>query len=324
MPTTLSDLAKKSGLDISTISRALRDDPRVKPVTRERIQKLALEIGYQPNITARNLAAGSTKTVWLILPSLPFQIELELAQYAGPLMREQGYDLLIALYHNKEEVFTHLLKRLNQGVADGAIIMPNLDSITPELKQLININFPMVFIDRYIKKSPIHVVTTDQINCSAQLVQYCIDKKVDSFIVYFSNENDVERKRCKGAIDAIEKNNLPYTTANKLKDINLKSLKKYRRIGIVCNSPHFIRNIIKEYPDFFHNKALIFSCYDTWPGDPFPAECAYICHQDFPKMANVAVKEILKQVKSKSLPKKRKTFKIQANHFEEIKSTIKK
>ena len=322
MPTTLSDLAKKAGLDISTISRALRDDPRVKLVTRERIQKLALEIGYQPNITARNLAAGSTKTVWLILPSLPFQIELELAQYAGPLMREQGYDLLIALYHSKEEVFTHLLKRLNQGVADGAIIMPNLDEITPELNQLININFPMVFIDRYIKKSPIHVVTTDQVKCSSELVTYCIDQKVDSFIVHFGNENDVVRKRHKGAIETIEKSGLPYVTADKLKDIELDPLSKSKHIGIVCNAPHFIRNIINENREFFQKKSLVFSCYDTWPGDPFPADSAYICHQDFSKMANVAVQEILKQVKNKKLPSRRKTFKIPAKRFETIKSTI--
>jgi LacI family transcriptional regulator len=318
MGTTLSDLAKESGLDISTISRALREDPRVKIKTREKVQALADKMGYRPNLTARNLAAGSTRTIWLLLPSLPFQIESSLAQYAGPLMREHGYDLLIALFHGKEDVYAHLLKRLNQGVADGAILMPNNDKSTPEIKQLIKRKFPMVFIDRYIKNASIPVVTTDQINSSKTLVLKCMEQQVDGFIIYFDPINDVVKKRQKGAIDAVAKTKLPFLSVEHNNGIDLNKLKQCNRIGIIANSPHYIRAALKADIQSFKQKKIIFACYDTWQGDPYPGESVHVCHQDFRAMADVAVKEILRQVEEPNVPTRRRTFKIPAKKFERI------
>ncbi len=318
MPTTLQDIANESGVDISTVSRALRDDPRVRENTRNKINELAHQMGYRPNLTARNLAAGSTRTVWLLLPSLPFQIESELAQYAGPLMREHGYDLLIALFHSKKDVFTHLLNRLNQGVADGAIIMPNMDTSTPEIDRLVQSNFPMVFIDRYIKNLPIPVVTTDQLNCSKELVKNCIEQKVEGFIILFPNNNEVVRKRHKGAIDAVLKSKLPYTNANHLDNIEISKLKNCQSIGIIANDSYAIRKIIQKETKNLNKHKLIFACFDTWHGDAYPSKSVTVCHQDFRSMANIAVKEILKQVERKSLPSRRQTFKVPAEKYETI------
>jgi len=47
--TTLRDVAAKAGLHHTTISRALRDDPRIRPDTRARIKALAREMGYVPD-----------------------------------------------------------------------------------------------------------------------------------------------------------------------------------------------------------------------------------------------------------------------------------
>jgi len=54
--TRLSDLATSLDLNIATVSRALRDDPRVKPETRERVRAEAQRLGYRPHIAARALA----------------------------------------------------------------------------------------------------------------------------------------------------------------------------------------------------------------------------------------------------------------------------
>ncbi|HCH86845.1 MAG TPA: LacI family transcriptional regulator, partial [Lentisphaeria bacterium] len=57
MPVTIHDLAKLAGLNASTISRALRNDPRVRKSTRELVRELARRHGYTPNLPARQLAA---------------------------------------------------------------------------------------------------------------------------------------------------------------------------------------------------------------------------------------------------------------------------
>ena len=70
MKTTLKNLAAAVGVDVSTISRALRDDPRVKQITKDKITKKAREMGYTPNLAARSLVVGKSKTIWFMVPSL--------------------------------------------------------------------------------------------------------------------------------------------------------------------------------------------------------------------------------------------------------------
>lgn len=62
MAVTIHDLARLSGYNASTVSRALRGDNRVKEATRRQILELARENGYSPNLPARQLARGKPAT----------------------------------------------------------------------------------------------------------------------------------------------------------------------------------------------------------------------------------------------------------------------
>lgn len=56
-PPTMQDVANAAGVGKATVSLALRNDPRLRPETRERIQKIAVELGYRANATVANLMA---------------------------------------------------------------------------------------------------------------------------------------------------------------------------------------------------------------------------------------------------------------------------
>lgn len=64
---TMADIASAAGVSRATVSRALYGSGRIADGTRERIASLATELGYVPNVMARDLAAGSTRTVGLLL-----------------------------------------------------------------------------------------------------------------------------------------------------------------------------------------------------------------------------------------------------------------
>ena len=68
----LKDVARRAGVDPSTASRVLRDDPgqQVRPETRQRILDAARELRYRPNALARGLRTHRTDTLGLIVPSL--------------------------------------------------------------------------------------------------------------------------------------------------------------------------------------------------------------------------------------------------------------
>ncbi len=90
MTITLKTLAKTCKVDISTVSRALRNDPRVKEVTRDHIRATADKLGYQPNITARQLQSGKNRTVWFIIPSMQDVLANELVDYVTHFLQKQG------------------------------------------------------------------------------------------------------------------------------------------------------------------------------------------------------------------------------------------
>ena len=46
---SLKDIAEKAEVSKNTVSLALRDSPKIKPSTKSKIQKIAMELGYTPN-----------------------------------------------------------------------------------------------------------------------------------------------------------------------------------------------------------------------------------------------------------------------------------
>jgi DNA-binding LacI/PurR family transcriptional regulator len=66
--TTMAHIARLAGVHVSTVSRALSDSPLVEKAMRERILKIAHQHGYVANSTARNLRAGRTQTLSVVIP----------------------------------------------------------------------------------------------------------------------------------------------------------------------------------------------------------------------------------------------------------------
>lgn len=128
MPVTIHDLAKLAGLNASTISRALRNDPRVRKSTRELVRELARRHGYTPNLPARQLAAGRTGNIWFSFGSPQAAIELETAMALNDLVTRGKYDLQLVLHNNSPERLRQHLNKLCQKVADGVLVIPPGDT----------------------------------------------------------------------------------------------------------------------------------------------------------------------------------------------------
>src|SRR5580765_8997605 len=75
---TSKDIARKLRISQSTVSRALRGDPRVAPVTMARVLEAARQMNYTPNLAARTLITRRTRTVGVVVSDItnPFYPEL--------------------------------------------------------------------------------------------------------------------------------------------------------------------------------------------------------------------------------------------------------
>ncbi len=125
---TMSGLAKLSGVDISTVSRALNDSPLVNGKTKDHILRLASETGYAINARARNLRKQSSQTLGIVIPVYPGSHQnlsdpffLEMIGAVSQAAAKYDYDLIINLPHSPSEIAEQRL--LLSGKADGLIVI---------------------------------------------------------------------------------------------------------------------------------------------------------------------------------------------------------
>lgn len=133
-PGSLAELAQLAGVSASTVSRALAGSELVNAKTREKIQRLAAEHGFQPNMLARNLRLKRTQAVAVVLPlghatgqhlSDPFFITL--LGHLADALTERGYDLLLSRVIPTNDLWLDQIT--GSGRVDGVIVIGQSDQI---------------------------------------------------------------------------------------------------------------------------------------------------------------------------------------------------
>ena len=67
---TIKNIASKVNLSVSTVSRALNDHPDIHTKTKKLVREAASELGYNPNIIARNLKSSRSNQIGVIVPEI--------------------------------------------------------------------------------------------------------------------------------------------------------------------------------------------------------------------------------------------------------------
>jgi LacI family transcriptional regulator len=127
MTVTLKNIAARVGKSVTTVSRALAGYDDVSEATRKQVRQVALELGYEPNIIARQLQKQRTDTIALILPTFgprfsdPFFSEF-LAGVGNEAARN-GFDLLVSTCAPGDEEEEAYLKHIRSRRVDGFVIV---------------------------------------------------------------------------------------------------------------------------------------------------------------------------------------------------------
>lgn len=148
---SLKSLAEELGLDVSTVSRALRSDPRVRPETAEAVRRLAERRDYRPNALARALRGGRTGRVAVLLspPQQRFAspIFLELLAALDQRLRETGRSLAVFAARDRDEEPAIVRQIVEDGLAD-ALVMGRTRRDDRRVRWLIDRGFPFVTFGR--------------------------------------------------------------------------------------------------------------------------------------------------------------------------------
>ena len=297
--TTLIDIARICEVDISTVSRALSDDARVRPETKKRISETAARLGYHPNLAARMLRAKKSRYLWFVAPDLGNPVDCDLVEAAALAAAERDYEVIVSLHLGRQKIFNRTMTAIASGLAGGAIINRRDIEDLSALHGLMLRKFPIMVVDVPIDSLNLPTVTTDHLQATDQLIEACVEAGAKTFAVLFSPEmNLVNRRRYDAAVLSLNKRSIPYFTADQLSE-NQDLAKQQGPIALVGTHQVAIQTLISQTPALSARKDLIIGCYDQWVGSIYPAKRALVAIQNCTEIARLTVQRIIDLLYSK-------------------------
>lgn len=118
---TVHDVARAAGVSISTVSRALASPERVAAETRDRVTRIATELGYRPNQAASGLRMGRTHAVGLLVPDLENPYFATVTKAVQARARAEGYEVFVADSDEDPDVEAELIGALASRT-DGLLV----------------------------------------------------------------------------------------------------------------------------------------------------------------------------------------------------------
>jgi LacI family transcriptional regulator len=185
----LKDIAKASNLTINTVSRALKNKDDISIATREYVQKLALEMGYIPDVVASSLRSGFTKTIGIMFDNISNPYYMIMTDLIHQELKKEGYDIMIFTASGDRakfdmDSFHKIISRRIDGII--SFLKP-----TDDVVKAIKINrVPFIILGREGDDIGIDSVYTNDFLGGYEIGKYLIEKG-HKRIGYIGAPNDI-------------------------------------------------------------------------------------------------------------------------------------
>ncbi len=178
---TLEDVAQAAGVSRALVSLVMRDSPRVSIESRRRVTAAATQLGYRPNLMARNLASRKTMTIGVLLNDLHNPWFAEVTDGIHAAAERHGYQLILASGRRSARLESRAIDTFLASRVDGVIVagcrlpVARLESVAAEVA--------LVSVGRAFTKSGtksgtkpgIGTVTTDDADGARMAVEHLHD-----------------------------------------------------------------------------------------------------------------------------------------------------
>ncbi len=133
---TIEDVAITAGVSVATVSRALRDLPKVAPSTRQRVLDVAAAMNYVVDPAASRLAAGKTRTVAVAVPVLDVWYGAKIVAGIEAVLKEANFDLLLYAITDEQERQRFVAGRGAWWRRSDAVILVDISLFEKEAERL--------------------------------------------------------------------------------------------------------------------------------------------------------------------------------------------
>jgi LacI family transcriptional regulator len=160
MSVRMGDVARHAGVSLGTVSNVLNGRPSVSDSLRERVLASIEELGFVRNESARQLRAGSSRTIAFVVFDASNPFFSEVSKGAEGVVRDAGRFLLIADTHEDRDRETAYLRLFQEQRVQGVLVAPMSD-VSALLGQLYAQGIPSVIVDTRSPTSEYSAVRVD-------------------------------------------------------------------------------------------------------------------------------------------------------------------
>lgn len=306
---TIKDISKLANVSVTTVSLVLNDKPsRISVEKIAEIKKIAKDLNYRPNLLARSLSNKRTKTIGLIIPDIENPYFSTLAKHIQLNLMKNDYMLFIANSNDLVKNDKILIKKFLDYQIDGLIYCPSNDSYKlnyEEKKLLLNLDRPIVLIDRIFEEFELNQVSFDNEYGGYIATKYLIENGKKNIACITGNLNTLNGKnRYLGYRKALKEFNIKFNqnfvfegdyTFNSGVEIGKKVFKISQVDGIFASNDLMAQGVLTIYDK--ENKEIWIVGYDNLDIINKFKRSFKSVSQDLEKLSQEAVKSIFNQIK---------------------------
>lgn len=216
MYVTIKDVAKRSNVSPSTVSRVIADNPKISDKTKVKVYAAMKELNYQPNIIARSLANKKSYTLGLIIPSKEekmFENSFFIQAMRGLSLYAQskGYYIMYNYCQSEEDELRTIEQFVSSKWVDG-IILTTTKIVDKNIEFLFEKEQPFVVIGTpQAHRDQILYVDNDNVEAMEHVVNILIEQGHKK-ILFAGGEYQftVNRHRLRGYKQALASHGIIY------------------------------------------------------------------------------------------------------------------
>jgi LacI family transcriptional regulator len=208
---SITDVAKKVGVAVSTVSLVLNDRGKERRVSDELSEKIRIEakaMNYKPNVFAKGLRSGRSETIGLIISDISNPFFGNLAFHVQENAEKHGYSVLFTNTNEDADKMEKMISILKSRNVDGFIIVPTEHS-EKLVEQLIRDNYPVVLLDRYFKGVDASHVVVNNYKASMEATNLLLNLKCKRIaLIVYNDTLQTMKDRRRGYVDAMNNKGL--------------------------------------------------------------------------------------------------------------------
>lgn len=209
---TIHDIARKLNITASTVSRALKDHPRISAETKRTVLKTAKKLNYQPNNIAAALRNGRSNILGIIVPTVDRNFFSSVVRGIEEIANGSNYNVMICQTYDdsKKEIAT--VEALLNARVDGIIASYAKETLNfDHFLKVKEKGIPLILFDRSNDELEVSHIVIDDYLGAYKATEHLIQQGYRR-IAHFSNTRNISiyKERLRGYREALIANGIPY------------------------------------------------------------------------------------------------------------------